>query len=73
MSDVISPTMPKFDLAPRPDHVPEDRVIDFDYMNPELAGDDVYTALKRLHTGKDILWSPRNGGHWIAGRADDVR
>jgi cytochrome P450 len=73
MSDVISATMPTFDRAPRPDHVPADHVIDFDYMNPDLSQGDVYAALKQLHAGKDILWSPRNGGHWIASRAEDVR
>src|SRR5262245_44659843 len=59
----------------RPPHVPADRVVDFDYFNPEgLAdGEDVYTALKRLHDKPDILWTPRHGGHWIVTRAEDVR
>lgn len=61
-------------LTPRPDHVPEDRVVDFDYVHP--AGMDevgVYRAMKRLHDGPEIIWSPRYGGHWLVTRAEDVR
>ncbi|MEQ1880679.1 MAG: cytochrome P450 [Burkholderiales bacterium] len=60
--------------VPLPAHVPLDHVVDFDYINPEgLDEGTVYTALKRLHDGPDILWTPRNGGHWIVTRAEDVR
>jgi len=55
-----------------PDHVPEDRVVDFDFMNPPNAVNDVHLAWKKLHEGPDIVWSPYNGGHWIATRADDI-
>lgn len=61
-------------LTPRPDHVPEHLVVDFDYVRP--AGMDelgVYRAVKRLHDGPDIIWSPRYGGHWLVTRAEDVR
>ena len=61
-------------LTPKPDHVPEDRVVDFDYIRPagmEQVG--VYRAMKRLHDGPDIVWTPRHGGHWLVTRAEDVR
>lgn len=61
--------------VPVPAHVPLDRVTDFDYFHPpglEEEG-DVFTALKRLHDGPDIQWTPRNGGHWILTRAADIR
>lgn len=61
-------------LTPRPDHVPEELVVDHDYVN--LAGMEelgVYRAAKRLHDGPDIIWSPRHGGHWMVTRAEDVK
>lgn len=61
-------------LTPKPDHVPDDRVVDFDYIRPmgmEEVG--VYRAMKRLHDGPDIIWTPRHGGHWLVTRAEDVR
>lgn len=55
-----------------PEHVPADRVVDFDFMHPPGAEADVHQAWKALHSGPDIVWSPYNGGHWIATRADDI-
>lgn len=61
-------------LSP-PAHVPPERVIDWDYWNPPGIAEegDIYGALKRLHALPDILWTPRNGGHWIVTRAEDIR
>ena len=57
-----------------PSHVPAEHIVDFDYLYPGgTARDDIYTVLKPLHALPDILWSPRNGGHWIVTRSDDVR
>ena len=60
--------------APIPAHVPADRVFDFDIYNPPGASEDFHLALKRLHDEgyPDIFWSPRNGGHWIAIRGEDI-
>lgn len=62
-------------LVERPAHVPPECVVDFDYFNPPgmERGEDVFTAFKHLHDLPDIVWTPRNGGHWIATRADDMR
>lgn len=62
------------ELTPTPEHVPAHLVADFDYIRP--AGMDevgVYRAMKRLHDGPDIVWTPRNGGHWLVTRGEDVR
>jgi cytochrome P450 len=55
-----------------PDHVPRELVVDFDYMNPPGAQEDVHLAWKTLHRGPDIVWSPYHGGHWIATRGEDI-
>jgi cytochrome P450 len=55
-----------------PDHVPPELVVDFDYMSPPGAQDDVHLAWKSLHAGPDIVWSPYYGGHWIATRGEDI-
>ncbi|MDP3908551.1 cytochrome P450 [Novosphingobium sp.] len=61
-------------LAPKPDHVPDELVVDFDYVHPAgLKELGVYRAMKRLHDGPDIVWTPRYGGHWLVTRAEDVR
>lgn len=61
-------------LATIPAHVPPELVVDFDYIHPAgLEELGVYRAIKRLHDGPDIVWTPRHGGHWLVTRAEDVR
>lgn len=59
-------------LAERPPHVPEAHVVDFDmYAPPDVAADyhAAWTALQR--DGRpDMVWTPRNEGHWIATRGE---
>lgn len=62
-------------LAEAPPHVAPELIVDFDYFHPpglEESG-DVYAAFQRLHEYPDIFWTPRNGGHWVATRAEDQR
>ncbi|MBV9996714.1 MAG: cytochrome P450 [Caulobacteraceae bacterium] len=60
-------------VAQRPAHVPPERVFDFDFYHPPGAEQDVHLAWKRLHeVAPDIFWTPRNGGHWVATRAEDI-
>ena len=62
------------DRVPVPEHVPPELVHDFDFLDPPGASDDVQLAWKRLHDeAPDIFWTPRNGGHWIATRGEDIR
>lgn len=58
-----------------PGHVPADRVIDFDVFQPAGVEQDYFaswTALQRPD-GPSLLWTVRNGGHWIATRGEDIR
>lgn len=56
----------------KPDNVPADRVVDFDFYDLAGKAEDIQLAWARLHEGPDIVWTPHNGGHWIATRADDI-
>ncbi|TWH87061.1 cytochrome P450 [Novosphingobium taihuense] len=63
-----------FSTVEKPDHVPADRVVDFDYMHPKGIEDGtVYDVLRALQSGPDIVWTPHNGGHWVVTRFDDVK
>ena len=57
-------------LTERPSHVPADRVVDFDLYAPAGVRDDLHAAWKKLHAPgvPDIIWTPRNGGHWLVTR-----
>lgn len=57
-------------LAPVPPHVPAGHVVDFDIYNPPGVSSDFHGAWKTLHEPgvPDIVWTPRNGGHWIVTR-----
>jgi len=60
--------------VPRPAHVPPELEYDFDFLAPPGAKEDVQLAWKRLHDeAPDIFWTPRNGGHWVATRGEDIR
>jgi cytochrome P450 len=54
-------------MAPRPDHVPEDRVVDFDIYFPKGGTEDFHAAWRALQDAgvPEIIWTPRNEGHWI--------
>ncbi len=56
-------------LPPTPAHIPANRVVDFDLYNPagveEVGLQKAWARL--LEPGMpDLIWTPRNGGHWIA-------
>ncbi|MGD9473359.1 MAG: cytochrome P450 [Novosphingobium sp.] len=55
-----------------PDHVTPDRVVDFDFFNPPGVAQDFQAAWRSLQDAgvPDVIWTPRNGGHWIATRGD---
>lgn len=64
--------------APRPAHVPEDLVFDFDlYDGPGLGGrssPDIHAEWKAWQDRHPaVFWTPRNGGHWALTRWDVIR
>ncbi|MDB5683073.1 MAG: Cytochrome [Sphingomonas bacterium] len=56
----------------RPAHVPEALVHDFDFFRPGPEGSDPFRAWATLHGLPPLVWTPRNGGHWIVTRGEDV-
>lgn len=59
--------------APRPEHVPEELVIDFDIYAIPGADEDLHGAYRAFQQNyPDIFWTPCNGGHWVATRAADI-
>ena len=51
-----------------PDHVPAGLVVDFDYLRDPGLAVDPHAAYARLAGGPPIVWTGRNGGHWISTR-----
>jgi cytochrome P450 len=59
--------------APIPANVPTDRVVEFNVYDPEGGKTDLHGAWRKLQqTGRDIVWCPYNGGHWLPLRFDDI-
>ena len=59
-------------MASVPAHIPADLVIDWDFHAPPGGERALNSAWKSLHEGPDIVWTGRNGGHWIVTRAEDI-
>lgn len=55
------------DLAPRPSHVPANRVVDFNLHQPVPGGQSVHELWCELmaQAAHDVMWTPHNGGHWL--------
>ena len=49
-----------------PAHVPLSRYIDFDIYQPLQPGKDLHESWKALQDSglPEVVWTPRNGGHW---------
>lgn len=57
-----------------PPHIAAGLIYDFDIFSDSARGGDVHASHKALHnSAPDIFYTPRNGGHWIATRMEDVR
>jgi cytochrome P450 len=56
---------------PNPDIAPH-LLIDFDFFAVEPIDGDLHGGWKRLHAGPEIFYTPRNGGHWVYTRAEDI-
>jgi len=59
-------------LAQQPDNVPDDRVLDFDIYRDVPEGSDFHASWHALmaEVPYPLMWTPHNGGHWVAFRAD---
>lgn len=63
-------------LSPEVRDLPEDRVFDFDFYNIPGITEDFHTPWKALQDRSaphSLIWTPQNGGHWIAMRAKAIR
>lgn len=60
------------EVSVRPAHVKPDQFVDFDIYAPPGEGKTFYEGWQLLHaTGvPDVVWTPRNEGHWIVTRND---
>lgn len=62
-------------LAERPAHVRPELVRDFDIYSLHADDGEYQSLLHRLLHAPDVpdvFWTPRNGGHWVAARAQAV-
>ena len=57
-----------------PAHVPANLVYDFDVYNAAAQDEDFHLAIKKLHDPgvPEVFWTPRNGGHWVLTRGEDI-
>lgn len=57
-----------------PDNVPPDRVVDFDVYNPTGIASGFHESWDQLRDAGDseLVWTPRNEGHWIATRGSAI-
>ena len=69
---MAAPANPSPIAAHVPAHVPADRVVDFDYVNDPMLKTDPQAAYLRFRNGPDLIYTPRNGGHWIATRREHM-
>jgi len=59
--------------ALKPAHVPDDLVRDVDIYALSGADRDIGAAYLEVQRGfPPIFWTPRNGGHWVMTRGEDV-
>lgn len=53
-------------IAPKPAHVPDAAVYDFDmFVDPGLTTDPHGRIRELLRDAPEVFWTPRNGGHWM--------
>lgn len=58
--------------APAPAHVPPERIVDFDVYGPPRIDQGYFAAWLPLIDGPGMVWTPHNGGHWIATNGADI-
>lgn len=62
-------------MAPKPDHVPADRVYEIDMYALDGIEEGYHEAWKKVQKPgvPDLIWTPLTGGHWIATNGDTVK
>jgi len=60
------------EMTPLPDHVPADRVVNFDFRNDDAIRRDPWAYIAGLRERPDIFFSPDLGGYWVVTRADMI-
>ena len=56
-----------------PKHIPEDVIFDFDIYGDDRLTEELHESYETLHSdAPDVFWTPRNGGHWMITRYDDI-
>lgn len=59
--------------APKPDHVPDALVFDFDFiMGADYLHDPFAFAEKTRTHAPSVFWTPRNHGHWVIASYETV-
>lgn len=59
-------TAPLSPETPKPDHVPDSLVYDFDFFaDPKVLESGHDRALELTKVAPPIFWTPRQGGHWV--------
>lgn len=59
--------------VPKPDHVPEALVYDFDFHFDSALIDNAHDRIIQIaHETPPVFWTPRHGGHWVVRSYDAV-
>lgn len=58
-----------------PSHVPKERVSNIDMYNHIVGDEDYHESWVRIRNENslDLVWTPHNGGHWVALRGSMIR
>ncbi|HTV96229.1 MAG TPA: cytochrome P450 [Steroidobacteraceae bacterium] len=57
---------PMSPVVPKPAHVPDGLVYDYDaYRDPELLADPSSRIARMVKEAPPVFWTPRNGGQWV--------
>ena len=62
----MSAAVPLSPSVPKPAHIPDGLVYDYDaYRDPELLADPSKRIARMVREAPPVFWTPRNGGQWV--------
>jgi cytochrome P450 len=62
----MSAAVPLSPAVPKPAHIPDGLVYDYDaYRDPELLTDPAKRIGRMVREAPPVFWTPRNGGQWV--------